>query len=157
MNEMQTMLARDTISGREARAYIVINGRREDLFFAKSLEATVTKNKTEVNVLSVRSTQHKANGWSGEGSMTIYYATSIFRKMMLEYIRTGKDIYFDTMVTNEDPTSTIGSQTTILQNCNLDSVIMAKFDTESETLDEDIDFTFDGVDMLDEFNAPQAQ
>ena len=37
---------------------------------------------------------------------------------------------------------------------DLDSVILAKLDTDSDTLDEDIDFTFDDFDILDSFGNP---
>ena len=86
--------------------------------------------------------------------MTIYYVTSIFRKMALKYAKTGKDTYFNITIVNEDPTSTIGKQTIVLYNCNIDSVILAKLDTESDVLDEDIDFTFDDFDVLDSFGNP---
>ncbi len=146
--------ADDTLSGQEARAYTTIDGQVEEMFYAKNIEATAEKNKTEIKTLGKRGTQHKATGWSGSGSMTIYYATSTFRKMMLDYIKNGKDVYFDIQVVNEDPTSLLGKQTTVLKNVNLDSVIMAQFDVDSDALEEDIDFTFDDVDILDEFNKP---
>ena len=38
---MKTLNAPDTISGREGRAYAKINGNNEELFFAKSVEASV--------------------------------------------------------------------------------------------------------------------
>lgn len=151
---MSFFKAQDTISGQEGRATITIDGRVQDMFFAKKIEATVEKNKTDVKTFGKRGTQHKANGWSGSGTMTIYYVTTLFRKMMLEYIKNGKDTYFTMQVTNEDPTSSIGSQTTVLYNVNLDKVIMASIDVDSEVLEEDIDFTFDDVDILDEFGEP---
>lgn len=151
---MGFMKANDTLSGQEARAYTTIDGQVEEMFYAKNLEATVEKNKADVKTLGNRVTQHKATGWSGSGSMTIYYATSKFRKMMLEYIKKGKDVYFDIQVINEDPTSSLGKQTTVLKNVNLDSIIMAHFDVDSDALEEEISFTFDDVDILDEFNEP---
>ena len=39
-------------------------------------------------------------------------------------------------------------------NVGLDSAILAKFDTESEVMEEDVEFTFDDVDLLDEFQTP---
>ena len=146
--------AGDTISGQEGTAQANINGQIHDLFFTKSIEATAEKNKTEVKTLGKRGTQHKACGWSGSGSMTIYYVTSLFRKLMIEYIKTGKDTYFDLIITNEDATSTVGKQTMVLYNCNIDSTILAKLDVESEVLDEELEFTFDDADLLDEFGKP---
>ncbi len=146
--------AGDAISGQEGRAYATINGQIEEMFYVKTLEATAEKQKAEMKALGKRGTQHKANGWIGTGSMTIYYSTSRFRQMMLEYMKTGRDVYFDIQIVNEDPTSSIGNQTVMLKNVNLDSVVMAKVDTESEILDEEIDFTFDDVDILDSFEIP---
>jgi hypothetical protein len=146
--------AGDTISGQEGKATSVIDGNVQDMFYVKTLEATFEKTKAELKTLGKRGIQHKGTGWSGSGSMTIYYVTSIFRKMALKYAKTGKDTYFNITIVNEDPTSTIGKQTIVLYNCNIDSVILAKLDTESDVLDEDIDFTFDDFDILDSFGNP---
>lgn len=148
--------AGDTLSGQEGKATATINGSVYDMFYLKDLEATLEKNKTEVKALGKRSVQNKTNGWSGTGSMTLYYMTSLFRKMAIQYAKTGVDTYFDITVTNDDPGSTVGKQTIVLYNCNIDSVILAKLDVEADTLDESVDFTFDDVDMLDEFGNPVA-
>lgn len=146
--------AGDTISGQEGKATAVINGSVQDMFFVKTLEATFEKNKAEVKTLGHRGVQHKGTGWSGSGSMTIFYVTSLFRKIALNYAKNGKDTYFTITVVNNDPSSTVGKQTVVLYNCNIDSVMLAKLDTESDVLDEDIDFTFDDFDILDSFGNP---
>lgn len=146
--------AGDTISGQEARAYATIDGRNEELFYAKKIESKVEKQKTEVKTLGKRGTQNKAAGWKGTGTLTVYYATSLFRELMLKYMKDGIDTYFDMTVTNEDPTSSTGRQTIVLKDCNLDEVSMAMFDIDSEVLEEDMAFTFEDVDLLDKFNKP---
>ena len=156
---MSFMKASDTISGQEATATLLVRNADgtnsvETMFWAKNLEATAEIEKTEIFTLGKRGAQNKPNGWKGSGSMTIYYVTSLFRRMMLNYIRTGVFSYFDLTVTNNDPASSIGTQTVVLKNCCLDSVILAKFDVESEAMDENISFTFDDVDILDDFQAP---
>lgn len=156
---MSYFKAGDTISGQEATAKMTVKNSDgtstiEDLFYGKNLEATCQINKTAVKTLGRRGEQHKPNSWSGSGNMTIYYATSIFRKMALQYIKTGIPAYFDILVANEDPGSSLGPQTTVLKNCSLDSVILAKFDVDAEVLDESLDFTFDDADLLDEFGTP---
>ena len=156
---MSYLKAGDTISGQEAAASMLVKAPDgstsvENAFWAKNLEATVQVEKTDVYTLGKRGAQHKPNGWSGSGTMTIYYITSLFRKMALQYIKTGVPAYFDLTVTNNDPGSSVGVQTVILKNCTLYTVIVAKFDVESEVLDESVEFTFDDVDILDEFVAP---
>lgn len=148
---MAFMRAEDAISGKLGKAFSTINGEVHEMLYLKNIEATAEKSKVEVPVLGRTGTQHKAGGWSGTGTATVYYATSKFRELMLEYIKTGKDTYFDILVENDDPTSNIGQQTTILKGVNLDSVIMAKLDVESETLDEDISFTYNDVDITNKF------
>ena len=118
----------------------------------KNITATVEKKKTEIPILGVTGKQHKAGGWKGTGKMTVYYVSSIFRSMMLDYIKKGIDTYFEIMVTNEDPTSSTGSQTVLLKGVNLDSIIFTKLDVEKEALEEDMEFTFNDVDLLDKFD-----
>ncbi|MDH6371758.1 hypothetical protein M2444_003557 [Paenibacillus sp. PastF-3] len=151
---MTFLEAKDTISGQEGRAFATINGQVEEMFYIKTIEASVEKTKAEVKTLGRRGVQHKTTGWSGSGSMTIYYVTSRFRQLMIDYIKTGRDTNFDITITNEDPGSTIGAQTVTLLGVNLDSVVMVSLDTESDALEEDIDFTFEDIDMGQSFTAP---
>lgn len=151
---MPFLKAQDTISGTEGRAYATIGEETHEMFYVKKLEAKVEKEKAELKMLGKRGTQHKAKGWKGSGTLTIYYVTSKFRKMMYDYMTTGKDAYFNVMVINEDPTSSIGKQAILLKNVNLDSVIMASLDTGSDALEEEVAFTFDDLEIKNEFNAP---
>lgn len=145
--------SQDAISGKMARAYATINGRIEELFYAKSIEATIEKNKVDVPVLGRTTTPQRSTGWSGSGTLTIYYVTSLFRQLMVEYVKTGKDFWFDLQIVNEDPVSSAGKQTVVLKNCNLDSVVIAQFDaTSDDMLEEEMPFTFDDVEILDSFN-----
>lgn len=151
---MGYLKARDIVSGQEGRAYATINGEVHEMFYVRNIKATAEKKKTALKVLGRRGEQHKAAGWSGTGSMTIYYVTSRFRQMMYNYIKTGVDVYFDITIVNEDPNSTIGKQTVTLLNVNLDSVVMASLDADSEEMDEDCDFTWEDIDMPDTFSNP---
>lgn len=146
-----TMNARDAISAPLAECYVTIEGNRYNFMQAIELEASIEKNKTEVPILGKTAKGSKASGWTGSGSATFHYNTSIFRKLLLRYKDTGEDIYFDIQVTNEDPTSTIGRQTIILKNCNMDGGLLTKFDADGEYLDESMDFTFDDFEMPEEF------
>lgn len=150
---MKTLNAPDTISGKEGRAYAKIDGNNEDLFMAKTIEASVEKAKSEVKAIGKRMTGHKATGGNGTGSMTLYYLTPLFRQLVKRWKETGVDIYFDMVVENEDPSSAAGKQSVLLIGCNLDSVVLAKLDGDSDDpLDEDIDFTFEDFDILTPFN-----
>lgn len=145
----------DAISGKQAKAFATIDGRVEELFYAKSLESTIEKNKVDVPVLGKTNTPQRSAGWSGSGTMTVYYMTGFFRQLMLRYVKTGQDFHFDLQVINEDPDSNVGKQTAVLRNCNLDSIVAAQFDaTSDDMLEEEMPFTFTDVDYLDQFTAP---
>ena len=151
---MSFLRAGDIISGQEGKAMAVIDGVVHDMIYVKNIEATLEKNKTEVRTLGKRGTQQKTAGWSGSGTMNIYYVTSLFRKMALRYAKDGVDTYFTITIVNEDPGSSIGKQTITLYNCNIDSVLLGKLDVENEILDEDVDFTFDDFDIMDSCGNP---
>lgn len=149
---MAILNAKDTINGTQGTCFAVIDNTRTELMQVKNITATVEKKKTEIPILGITGKQHKAGGWNGTGKMTAYYVSSMFRKMMLDYIKTGKDTYFELMVTNEDPTSGTGTQTVVLKGVNIDTVVFTKLDVEKEALDEEMEFTFNDVDILDIFN-----
>lgn len=157
MENLSTLNFKDTINGAEGRAYATINGNVELMFYLKKLEAKMEKKKTEGKTIGNRATQHKTTGWNGTGSMTIYYITSTFRKMIYDYIKTGKDTYFDVQVVNEDPTSDVGQQTVAIKKVNIDSSILAKLDVDSENMDEEVAFTFEDFEILDEFSNPTLE
>lgn len=151
MPNAQVMNAKDAISAPLAECFVTIDGKRYNFAQAITLEATLEKNKTEVPILGRVTKGNKATGATGSGSMTLHYNQSIFRQVMYEYQKTGEDMYFEIQVTNEDPTATVGRQTTILKGCNLDSIIVAKFDADGEYLDEDVDFTFESFELPEKF------
>ena len=151
-----TMKAKDAISAQLAECFVTIEGNRYNFMQAINLEASMDKNKTEVPILGKTAKGNKASGWSGTGKATFHYNTSIFRKLLYRYKETGEDIYFDIQVTNEDSTSTVGRQTIILKDCNIDGGILAKFDADGDYLDEDMDFTFEDWEMPEEFDLLES-
>ncbi len=150
-NGTPIMHAKDSVSASLAECFVTIEGERFNFMQAINLEATFTKKKTEVPILGQTGRGNKSTGWSGTGSATFHYNTSIFAKLMERYKDTGEDIYFDIQITNEDPTSRVGRQTVILIDCNIDGGTLAKFDADAEYLDEDMDFTFENFSVPETF------
>lgn len=146
------MQAKDTISASLAECFVTIKNNRYNFMQAINLEASVEKQKSEVPILGKTGKGNKTTGWSGSGSATFHYNTSIFRELLYQYKKTGQDVYFDIQVTNEDPTSAVGRQTVILKGCNIDGGILTKFDADAEYLDEDIDFTFEDFELPEKFS-----
>ena len=147
-----TMHARDAIHGAQGVAYVTIEGNRYKFAQLINLEANMDKTKTQVPIMGRISKGNKATGAEYSGSATFHFNTSIFRKLLKRYKDTGEDIYFDIQVTNEDGSSTVGRQTTILIDCNMDGGIIAALDADAEYLEDSIDFTFEDWDMPEEFS-----
>jgi len=145
------MHAKDAISGSLAECFVTIGENRYNFMQAIDLEAKLEKTKVEVPILGKTGKGNKATGWKGTGSATFHFNTSIFRQLMKRYKDTGEDIYFDIQVTNEDPTSSVGRQTVVLKDCNIDGGILAKFDADADYLEEDMDFTFEDFEMPETF------
>ena len=141
ISAIRTMLAKDVISAKLASAYVTVDGNRYLLFQAKSLEATIEKEKEEVAILGRLMKGNKSVSAKGSGTLTIYKNTSLFENMMLKYVNQGVDTYFDLQVVNNDPTS----------GCNIDKGTVAGFDAEGKWLEDEISFTFEGIKVPEKF------
>lgn len=148
---MNILQAEDAVNGREGIATAEINGEIVEIMELANLTATVEKNKTEFKAIGQRNTQSKTTGWKGTGSANVRYVSSRWAKMVQEYAKTGKDTYFTIVVTNEDQGSATGRQVIQILGCNIDSVDIAKLDIDADILDQDIDFTFNDFNILEEF------
>ena len=146
-----TMKASDTLCAALAECFITIGTRRYNFMQAINLEATFKKKKTKVPLLGKTGKGNKASGWEGTGKAKFHYNTSVFRQMMLQYKETGEDVYFEIQISNEDRTSSVGRQTMILMDCNIDGGVLAKFDADGDYLDEEMDFTFEDFKMPEGF------
>lgn len=147
----ETMNAKDAIRGSAAECFVTINGNRYNFMQAIDLEAKFEKTKSEVPILGKTGKGNKTTGWKGTGSATFHYNTSLFRELLYHFKETGEDVYFDIQVTNEDATSAVGRQTVILKDCNVDGGVLAKFNSDDEYLDEDMDFTFEDFEIPEKF------
>lgn len=146
-----TMHARNAISGALGRAYVTINGERKLWASLINLEANASKTKTQVPIMGRASKGNKATGIEYSGSATFHYNSSVFRELLLNLQDNGEDVYFDIQVTNDDKTSTVGMQTVVLKDCNIDGGIIASLDADSDYLEDSFDFTFESFQLPAQF------
>lgn len=152
ISAIRTMIAGDVVSAKLASAYVTIDGNRYLLFQAKSLEATIEKEKEQVAILGRLMKGNKSVSAKGSGTMTIYKNTPLFDEVTLKWLNEGIDTYFDMQIENEDPTSNAGKRVSILTGCNIDKISIAKFDAEGKWLEDEIAFTFEGVKIPQNFH-----
>ena len=150
------MKAQDAISGKEGTLIAKwknSSGQYEQHAIAecKSIVAKVTKNKSEFKALGQPATQYKANGWTGTGTLVVYYYSSEYAWIMSNYANDHLDMYFSVQIVNEDPTSNAGRQEIVLTDVNLDEAEIAKLDVDAEFLDQTMNFTFSGFTINSSF------
>ncbi len=145
------MNAKDTLSAKLAECYVTINGSRYNFMQAINMEAVMEKSKVQVPILGKTARGNKSTGWSGKGKAKFHYNTGVFRRLLKEYKNSGEDIYFEIQVINEDPTTSVGRQSIVLTDCNLDGGVIAKFDADGSYLDEEMEFTFEDFRIVEEF------
>lgn len=145
---------KDTVNGGQGLVQMEIEGNLETLFQVKDVEAFLEKNKESLPVAGTHWEHSKLKSIKGTGSCTMYHMTSTFVKLAQRLAKEGKDFDFDMIITNEDKASAVGKQTVVLRSCNMDKILVAKFDTDSPALEEEFDFTFMDMDVLDEFKKP---
>ena len=148
---MQSMNAKDAVSASLAECFVTIEGNRYNFMQAINLEASIEKTKSEIPILGKTGNGNKTTGWKGSGSATFHYNSSIFRELLYRYKETGDDVYFDIQITNEDKGATVGRQTIVLKDCNVDGGLLAKFDADAEYLEDEMDFTFEDWEMPETF------
>lgn len=147
------MNALDAVAGSQASAYVTFaDGSRYCFMQLQSFESNMEINTAEVPILGKTGKGNKPAGWTGSWSGTAHYNQSVFRRMLLEYKKTGIMRPFDIQITNEDLTSSVGRQTIILKDCLFNGGILAKFDADADTLDEDLEGTFDDWEMPEQFS-----
>ena len=144
-------VSKNAISAREATAYMTVDGKSFELYYAKDLKATIRKNKEEILALGSRGKGYKTTSWEGSGTLTIYEVTSEFKRVFLEYIKRGKDLYFDLQIVNEDPSSDSGREVKMLTNCNFNDILIANFSASDSVLEQSMSFTFEDVQLLEKF------
>lgn len=147
-----TMQAKDVVSAKMAQCYLLNGGERKFLMQAKTLTATVNKDKQEVPILGQMMKGNKATSMTGSGNLVVYQNTSLFTRMVTDLKNGSADVYFDLMVVNDDPTSDAGRQIITLRRCNLDSTDIAMFDADGDWNEQGTDFTFEDWEVIQHFN-----
>ena len=149
---MGYLRAKDTVNGALGTCFAIIDGKRQELMQVKNVQAKVKKTRTTIPILGLTAKQQKSGGWEGTGTMTDYYVSSLFREVMVDYMKNGVDTYFELMLTNEDPTGETGRQTVLLKDVNIEEMLIGKLNVDEAAMDEEMKFTFGGVELLDKFD-----
>ncbi len=146
------MNALDALQGSMAECFLTTeDGRRYNFMQIYKMEVKMDITSKELPILGKTGKGNRSTGWKGTFSGTAHYNQSVLRQMMLQYKNTGKLPAFDMQIANDDPASAAGRQTAIFYQCLIKGGILAKFDASEDTLEEDIEGTFEDFDLPEVF------
>lgn len=144
---------RDTISTKDAKIFTTINGEVRTMLEAEAFTAKIEKNKEDVQTLGNHWKRKKTTSVEGTGTLGQYKVNSNWLKYGVPYTEGGGDLYFDITLVIEDPTSHAGKQTVLLTGVNLDDIPIADFEADDGVMEDEMDFTFEGVKLIDAFDG----
>lgn len=151
-----TLKAVDAINGSLGSIYMKISGSstRSYAGYTKSLNGKSKISKQAIGVMGTALKKQKSTGVTNDADMTIYYCSSVFAEMVQTYIDTGVVTYFDLIINNDDPSSTVGAQIITLKNCSLTDAEIVKFDVDDSELTVSISFSFEKIVIGQSFSDP---
>lgn len=153
---MSFLLERDALNGKSGSAVMTIDGENHELFQMKKFSSNAEFQESDFKVVGTTLVQKKTTGVTLTGTMTIYYGSPYFLRLLQEYLKTGKLPYFTLQITNDDPGTTVGKQIVALYNCKLSKVPVAMLDADTDWLEEEVSFSYTGLEVLNYFKDPET-
>ena len=154
---MAFLLERDALNGKSGSAFMTINGQNIEMFNLKKFQSDAEFQESDFKVVGTTLVQKKTTGVTLTGSMTIYYGSPHFLRLLQEYLKTGKLPYFTIQLTNDDPSTSVGSQTVVLYNVKLQKLPVAMLDANADWLEEEVSFSFTNIEVLNWFKDQPDQ
>ena len=152
---MSYLLAKDTVNGAEGKIVVTIDGRNVEVACMRNITTNAEIQSNDMRVIGTRKVQNKNNGAKLTGTGNIYYGTNLFTDMVLQYINTGVMPEFSIQITNNDPTTSIGSQVMAYYGCTLTGTVpLSILNGEEAMLNYDFNFAWTDVARLQAFNDP---
>lgn len=152
---MSYLLAKDTVNGAEGKIFVTVNGKNMEVACMRNITTNAEIQSNDMRVIGTRTIQDKPNGAKLTGTGNIYYGTNLWTDMVLQYIQTGVMPEFDIQLTNNDPTTTVGSQVMAYYGCHLTGTIpLSILNDEEAMLNYNFNFAYTRVARLQAFNDP---
>lgn len=152
---MAYLLAKDTVNGAEGKIFVTIDGKNIEVACMRNITTNAEMQNQDMRVIGTRKIQDKPNGVKLTGTGNIYYGTNIWTDMVLKYINTGVMDEFDIQITNNDPTTSINTQSIAYYGCHLTGTIpLSILNSEETMLNYGFNFAYTRVARLTAFNDP---
>lgn len=154
---MSFLLESDALNGKQGSAFMTLDGQNIEIFGMKKFQSDAEFQETDFKVVGTTLVQKKTTGVSLTGTMTIYFGTPHFLRLLQEYLKTGRLPYFTLQITNDDPATSVGTQTVVLYNVKLQKLPVAMLDADADFLEMEVGFSYTNIEVLNYFNDTPAQ
>lgn len=149
------LLERDALNGKSGSGFMTIKNEIHEMFGMKKFQSDAEFQESDFKVVGTTLVQKKTTGVSLTGSMTIYYGSPYFLRLLQEYLKTGKLPYFTLQITNDDPSTSVGTQTVVFYNVKLQKLPVAMLDADADFLEMEVSFSYTNIEVLDWFKDPE--
>ena len=148
---MAYLNANDVINATEGTVLVNVDGNVREAAEVSTITCSVNFDKSDIKTISTRVIQKKMNTWSGTGTMSVYFSTSFWAEMIIDFINTGKVPEFSLTGVIDDPQTVLGGMRVRLNHCKLDGGDLFKLSTSDDNLTADYNFTFEGAEIVNSF------
>ena len=141
----------DTISSKEGTVYASVDGKNIPFAEIIEMEAKVELKTVDITPIGQRMKSKKVVGAEGTGSIKYYFQNPAIRNIIVNYVKEGKISEVSIKYANEDPTSKAGRNSGVLKNVIFEKALLFKTSGEDNVLEEETDFSFNDIEILDTF------
>lgn len=141
----------DTISSKEGTVYASVDGKNIPFAEIIEMEAKVELKTVDITPIGQRMKSKKVVGSEGTGSIKYYFQNPAIRNIIVNYVKEGKISEISIKYANEDPTSKAGRNSGVLKNVIFEKALLFKTSGEDNVLEEETDFSFNDIEILDTF------
>ena len=141
----------DTISSKEGTVYASVDGKNIPFAEIIEMEAKVELKTVDITPIGQRMKSKKVVGAEGTGSIKYYFQNPAIRNIIVNYVKEGKISEISIKYANEDPTSKAGRNSGVLKNVISEKALLFKTSGEDNVLEEETDFSFNDIEILDTF------
>ena len=141
----------DTISSKEGTVYASVDGKNIPFAEIIEMEAKIELKTVDITPIGQRMKSKKVVGAEGTGSIKYYFQNPAIRNIIVNYVKEGKISEISIKYANEDPTSKAGRNSGVLKNVIFEKALLFKTSGEDNVLEEETDFSFNDIEILDTF------
>ena len=151
------ILSRDTISGKEGKAYAIIDNEYVQILGLRKYECKAQVQKTTVSQVGTPNEQDKMKGLKWAVTLDYYYGSNIWVKLIMQYKRTGVFPDIKIVSINDDKQSSYGKQEVMIKGFVPDEVLISSLDESTASLEASLNGSASDCDILVNFNDKPAE